>query len=52
MSIWPQTYAAQHQTHLLAIAGMYEPCARRTTEPRPYQMDIFPEQLADIIAEQ
>ncbi len=37
---------------MLVNAFMYGPLARRSTGLRPLQTDIFPEQLADIIAEQ
>jgi len=52
MWTYAQPCAAQHPTRMLGNACMYDLLARPSTELRPQQTDIFPEQLADIFAEQ
>jgi len=47
---YPHPYAPQHG--MPGNARLHALLARRSNPPRPAQMDIFPEQLTDIIAEQ
>ena len=54
LSTWTyaQPWPAQDLTRILVNVARYNHLTRFSTGPRPQQMDIFPEQLADIIAEQ